>query len=274
MSQLFAFEFMRHAMAAALLSGIICGVIGTFVVVNRMVFLAGGIAHAAYGGVGIALYFGISFIAGTIGTALAAAWIMTAAFLARPARSDTVIGVIWAAGMALGIILVDLTPGYHPDLMAYLFGSILSVTASDLYAAAFITGAVICMTHFFYRDLLAVSYDPEFAQLRGVPVKRTYFLLFSMTALSVVLITRITGLILVIALISIPPAIAERFSKSLPSMMVISAILAIFFNMTGLYISYRFDITSGAAVTLAACIAYTMVMISSKLGWPQTGAER
>jgi zinc transport system permease protein len=151
------FEFMRNALMAGLLASLICGIIGTFVVVNRLVFLAGGVAHAAYGGIGIAFFFGIPYVIGTIGFSLIAAMTMTAVALKAKNRADTFIGVIWAFGMALGIILMDLTPGYNVDLMSYLFGSILAVPDLDIIWMLALVVVSVFFTVYFYRDLLAIS---------------------------------------------------------------------------------------------------------------------
>ena len=134
------FEFMRNALLAGLLASIMCGVIGTFVVVNRIVFISGGIAHAAYGGIGLAFFFGFSYLMGILGFSLLVAAIMAAVSLKTRQRADTIIGVLWAVGMALGVILLDLTPGYNVDLMSYLFGSILTVPTSDLWLMMIIDG--------------------------------------------------------------------------------------------------------------------------------------
>lgn len=210
------FEFMRNALMAGVLASIICGIMGTLVVVNRIVFLSGGIAHAAYGGIGIAFYFGWPYLVGTIGFSLVAAMVMAAVSLRSKHRADTIIGVIWAVGMACGIILLDLTPGYNVDLMSYLFGSILTVPASDLWimliAGVVISGLVI----FYYKDLLAMSYDEEFARIRGVPVRALYFLLIGMLAVTVVMVIQVVGLILVIALLTIPPCSDRAFWQSCP----------------------------------------------------------
>ena len=219
------FEFMRNAMMAGLLASIICGIMGTLVVANRIVFLSGGIAHAAYGGIGMAFYFGWPYLAGTIGFSLVAALVMAAVTLRARHRADTIIGVIWAVGMATGIILLDLTPGYNVDLMSYLFGSILTVPSSDLWIML-ATGLVVTgFVAVFYKDLLTLSYDEEFARLRGVPVRRLYFTLIGLLAVAIVMVIQVVGLILVIALLTIPPFIVEKYAQSLLQMMVGSSVL-------------------------------------------------
>jgi len=250
------FEFMRNALMAGLLTSVICGIIGTFVVVNRIAFLAGGIAHSAYGGIGLAFFLGLPYIVGTLGFTLFAALIMAAVTLKARDRADTFIGVLWAGGMALGVLLLDLTPGYNVDLMSYLFGSILAVPKSDLWQMLVMCLSVGLIVLFFYNDFLAMSYDEEFAQLRGVPVKGLYFLLIGMIALSIVMIIRVVGLILVIALLTIPPYIAEKYARSLRMMMLISTLLCCMFTMAGLWLSYIFNLTSGATIIMVAVSAF------------------
>jgi zinc transport system permease protein len=250
------FEFMQNALIAGLLASVICGIMGTLVVVNRIVFLSGGIAHAAFGGIGLAFFFGWHYIVGTIGFSLMAAVVMAAITLKAKHRADTVIGVIWAIGMAIGIILLDLTPGYNVDLMSYLFGSLLTVPDSDIWMMLCVGLAIVGIIFYFYNDYLALSYDEEFAQIRGVRVKSLYFLMIVMLAVGIVMIIQVVGLILVIALLTIPPYIAERYSTSLPKMMIISSILSAIFTVTGLWFSYVFDLTSGASIIAVAGLGF------------------
>jgi zinc transport system permease protein len=250
------FEFMRNALLAGLLASIICGIMGTLVVVNRIVFLSGGIAHAAFGGIGLAFFLGWNFMVGTIGFSILAALIMAAITLKAKHRADTVIGVIWAVGMALGIILLDLTPGYNVDLMSYLFGSILTVHDSDIWLMLGTGVGIAGIVIFFYNDYLALSYDEEFAQIRGVHVKPLYYLMTVMLAVGIVMLIQVVGLILVIALLTIPPYIAEKYSRSLIEMMLISIVLSAVFTLTGLWLSYELNLTSGATIILVAGLGF------------------
>jgi zinc transport system permease protein len=250
------FDFMQNALIAGIMVSILCGIIGTLVVVNRISLLAGGIAHSAYGGIGLSLYFGASPALGAASFAVVIAVVMGVVNLTSKHRSDTVIGVLWATGMALGIIFVDLTPGYNIDLMSYLFGSILTVAKADIWIMMLFNVAIILVVAFFYKEFLAISYDEEFAFVIGIPVTLFYFVLLIMTALSVVITIRLVGLILVIALLTIPPYIAENYVHSLGTMMVFSALLGIFFTVCGLYISFNYDLTSGAAIIMVAGTAF------------------
>ncbi|MCG8618553.1 MAG: metal ABC transporter permease [Desulfobacterales bacterium] len=255
------FEFMQNAIAAGLLTAVICGIMGSLVVVNRIVFLSGGIAHAAYGGIGLAFYFKWPVMLGTMGFSLAASMLMAAVTLKARHRADTIIGVIWALGMAFGIILVDLTPGYNVDLMSYLFGSILTVPRSDLLIMAGMGVFIIGLTAFYYKEILAVSYDEEFARIRGVPVTRIYFGLIAMLGLTVVMVIQVVGLIMVIALMTIPPFIMEKYAKSLAGMMVGAAILGAVFTICGLWLSYEYDLTSGAAIIMVAGMGFLVSLL-------------
>lgn len=250
------FEFMQNALLAGLLASVICGVMGTMVVVNRIVFLSGGIAHAAFGGIGLAFFFGWHYLVGTISFSIVAALIMAVITLKAKHRADTIIGVIWAIGMAIGIILLDLTPGYNVDLMSYLFGSILTVPDSDIWMMVAVGAVILAVVIYFYNDYLALSYDEEFAQIRGVRVKTLYILMTVMLALGIVMVIQVVGLILVIALLTIPPYIAEKFSKSLFQMMVLSSMLSAIFTVGGLWFSYEFNLTSGASIILVAGIGF------------------
>ncbi len=259
------FEFMRNALLAGLLTSIACGIIGTLVVVNRIVFISGGIAHAAYGGVGLAFFLGISPIIGAAGFSLLISAIMALVTLKNKQRADTIIGVLWAVGMALGIILIDLSSGYNVDLMSYLFGSILAVPTSDLLLMGAVDLIVLVVVAMFYNSFLAMSFDEEFALAAGVPVKTLYFVLLGMMAFVVVMVIRVVGLILVIALLTIPPYIAERYSQSLRGMMVLSVVLSAIFSFLGLWLSYFFNLTSGATIIMVAAFFFFASLVVDRV---------
>jgi zinc transport system permease protein len=200
-----------------------------------------------------------------LGFTLLAAFVMTAVTLKARNRSDTFIGVLWAVGMALGVILIDLTPGYNVDLMSYLFGSILTVPKSDLWLMLALCAFILLMVGYFYNDFLAMSYDEEFAQLRGVAVKPLYFLLIGMIALSIVFIIRVVGLILIIALLTISPYIAEKVAGSLRTMIMIATLLNALFCLMGLWLSYIFNLTSGATIIMVAGTGFFIFLMVERL---------
>lgn len=258
MFEILQYEFMQNALVAGLLTAFICGMVGSLVVVNRMVFLAGGVAHASYGGIGVALFWNLPFMLSVLGFTVVAAVIMALFMLKARNRVDTFIGALWAIGMSLGIILLDFTPGYNADLMSYLFGSILTVSHADLiYMAAVLFIGFVVIT-FFYNDLLAISYDGEFSGLRGIPVTLLYVTMVVIMALSIVVVIRVVGIIMVIALLSIPPFIAEKYSSSLKSMMARSCILSLLCVMLGLGLAFRFDVTGGAAIIMVTAIFFVV----------------
>ena len=249
-------SFVQNALAACVLASLLCGIVGTYVVANRMAYLAGGVAHAAYGGVGLAFFLKIPPMVGILGFTWAAAMIMGALSLRERHRSDTVISVLWAFGMAFGVLLVDLTPGYGADLMSYLFGSILTVSRPSLAAMGLLTLGVLLGTTLFQKELVAVSYDEHFARVRGLPVTAFYLTLIGIIALTVVVLVRVVGLILVIALLTIAPYIAEKHSRSLQGMMFRAVLYNIVFGMIGLGLSIALNVTSGAAIICVASVGY------------------
>ncbi len=261
MLEIFDFSFMRHALAAGVLVSVICGVMGTLAVANRLVFLSGGIAHAAYGGIGLAFYMRWPYLPGTLGFSLLAAFTMAAVSLKARYRADTVIGAIWALGMALGILFIDLSPGYPVDLMSYLFGSILTVPGTDLWVMLATALVIALVVGAYYNDFLAFSYDEEFAQVRGIPVRRLYFLLVCLLAVAVVLTIRVVGLILVIALLTIPAFIAEKFTRSLLQMMAVACGLNILFTLIGLTLAYLYNLTAGACIILSAGAGFFIALL-------------
>ncbi len=264
MMELLGYEFMRNAIFAGVLISIACGVVGSLVVVNRMVFLSGGIAHAAYGGIGLAFFLSLPPLLCAAVFAIVAAVVMGYLALGHRHRIDTVIGAVWAAGMAVGILFIDMSPGYAADLMGYLFGSILTVSGSEVVMMLVLDISAIAITAVFYRQFVAMSYDEDFAALRGVPVRALYFLLLIMSALTVVMTIQAVGLILVIALLTIPQFIAERFARSLLTMMVTASVLGVLFTLSGLVLSYRLNLSSGATIIIVASFALFLFLAAGR----------
>jgi zinc transport system permease protein len=256
MIDLLHYDFMRNALMAGLLVSIACGIVGTLVVVNRLSFLAGGVAHAAYGGLGLAAFLNIAPMAGAMPFSLVASLLMGAVSRRRKERADTVIGVMWAIGMAIGIILIDLKPGYYVDLMSYLFGSILAVSKISLLFMALLDFIILGTVFLFFKELLGMSYDEEFSLISGVPVALFYYIMILLIAFTVIMLIRVVGLILVIALFTIPASIAEMYTRDLRRMMVIASVLGMFFTVSGLLLSYYCNLTSGATIILVAGVFY------------------
>ncbi len=259
------YEFMRNALLAGVLVSVACGVVGSLVVVNRLSSLSGGIAHAAYGGLGLAVFFRWPLLAGAMLFSLAASWIMGYVTAEKKERADTTIGVVWALGMAFGILMIDLTKGYFVDLMSYLFGSILAVPGQSIFFMAGLDAVILVATLLLYKELVALSYDEEFALISGVPVRVLYYLVLILIALCVVVLIRVVGLILVIALFTIPASIAELFTRKLSRIMLVSSLLGMAFTISGLFLSYYFNLTSGATIILVAGVCYFAAVLVKRL---------
>jgi zinc transport system permease protein len=260
MLALWQLEFMRHAVLAGVLCAICFAVLGSLVVVNRLVFIVGGISHAAYGGIGLAFACGLGaglgpLLGATVFTVLMAL-IMAALAMRHQQRLDTIIGVLWAFGMALGIVLIELQPGYSVNLLSYLFGSIVAVGVTDLWLMGSLTLFVLVAVSLLYRWLLAMSFDAEFASIRGLPTKTLYTGLLVLIAIAVVLFINVVGLLLVIALMTIAPYIAERWTRSLRAMMVLAALCNTAFVLSGLALSYQLKLSAGPAIILVATLAF------------------
>jgi zinc transport system permease protein len=268
LQSLFTYDFMRNALYASLLVGIVCGLVGTLVVLNRIVFLGGGIAHAAYGGIGLAYYFGQDPLLGAILFSILSALGMGVVHLRTKTRSDTLIGVMWSIGMAVGIIFVSLTPGFKADLMSYLFGSLLAVSAGDLRVMALVALLVGAFVVIFFRSLQAISYDEVFSTVRNVPVSALYLLMLVMIGLTVVAAMRVVGLIMVIAMLTIPPAVAGLFLKDMKGMMLLSIGLSWLFSALGLLVSFALNLQAGSVIILVAALSYLAAAGIKKLTTP------
>lgn len=261
-STLFSEDFLQNALLGGLLASIGCGIMGSYVVVKRISFLAGGISHTALGGMGVAYFFGQLPIYGALAAAILAALFIGWASLRRSQYEDTLIGAFWAIGMAVGILFISRTPGYNVDLMSYLFGNILLVRAADLYLMAALDVVIVLATLAFYNQFLAVCFDARFARLRGVPVDFFYLLLLCLVALTVVLLIQVVGLILVIALLTLPAAIAVQYAQSLQRIMLLATLFGMVFSVFGLFIAYQFDLPAGATIILLAGSVYLIATLS------------
>ena len=271
-ADLMQYDFLQNALLTGVLASVSCGVVGTYVVTRRISYLAGGIAHSVLGGMGLALYLQrvhemkwLHPLHGALLAGMLAALIIGVVSLKAKQREDTVIGAIWAIGMAVGVLFISRTPGYDQDLMSYLFGNILMVTPAELKLIFRLDVLVVLVTAFFYNQFAAVSFDEEFAGLRGVPVEFFYLLLLLLTALTVVLLVSVVGLIMVIALLTLPVAIAANFARTLWQIMLLSIALSIAFTGGGLALSYGPDLPSGATIILLAGAVYLLTIAGKML---------
>jgi zinc transport system permease protein len=272
-------EFLQNALLTGLLASIACGVVGSYVVVRRISYLAGGIAHCVLGGIGAARYFQVvhrvDWLTPLVGAALSgllAALVIGVVSLRARQREDTVIGAVWAIGMAVGVIFLARTPGFGVDPMSYLFGSIVLVERADVWLLAGLDVLVVGAGLLFYHPFAAVCFDEEFARLRGLNVEFYYLLLLCLTALTVVLLVSVVGIVLVIALLTLPVAAAGFFCRTLWQLMIASALLTGLLSSGGLALSYSADLPAGATTILLAGMLYVIVLLGALLRPRRTAA--
>jgi len=272
--------FLRCALLTGLLASVACGVVGSYVVVRRITYIAGGIAHCVFGGLGAAYYLAargwqvynplagwqpLHPLHGALVAALLAALIIGWVSLRARQREDTVISALWAIGMAVGVLFVYATPGYTQDLMSYLFGSILLVSPREVALIAGLDVLVVGLAAAFYRPFLAVCFDEEYARLRGINVAFYYLLLLCLVALTTVLLIAVVGIVMVIALFTLPVAVAGHFTRTLWQMMVAGALLSMLLTTCGLAVSYPLGLQAGATTIVLAGGVYLAVLIYVRL---------
>ncbi len=255
------YSFMQNAVFSALLASIVCGIIGTVVVEKKLVMMSGGIAHTSFGGIGLGYLLGFEPIIGALFFSVLAALGMTVIRRKINVNYDTLIGIFWSVGMAMGILFISLMPGYPPDISSYLFGDILTVTRFDLWIMMGLTILVVFTFISLFNYWKAYLFDNEFASVIGLKTKIMENFLFVLIALSIVVLIRLVGIILVIALLTAPPALAKLFTQSLEKMIIGAIFSGIFFSLAGLWLSYNFNIASGASIILLAGLSYIIVVL-------------
>jgi zinc transport system permease protein len=264
-------SFLRYALLVGLLSSVSLGVVGSYVVTRRITYIAAAIAHCVLGGIGAALYLdkvvGWTWcdpMYGATAAAILSALIIGLVSMYAKEREDTVISAVWAIGMAVGVLFLYKIPGnWAADAMSYLFGNILIVSKNDLWLVSGMDVLVAAVGLGFYNKFLALCFDEEFAELRGVPTKVFYLILLCLTALTVVLLVRVVGMVLVIALMTLPPAVAGYFSRQLWQMMLLAVIFCAVVIGAGIAVSYPVNLPSGPVIILLAGSAYLLVTIAS-----------
>lgn len=268
---------LRVALLTGVLASIACGIVGTYVVTRRISYIAGAVSHSVLGGLGAARYcevvLGWSWahpLLGAVVSALLAALVIGVVSLRAKEREDTAIGAVWAIGMAAGILFISRTPGYAAALEGYLFGSYLIVSPGDLWLLAGLDAVVVTATVLCYKEFLAVCFDAEFARLRGVPVGAYYLFLLCLTALAVVLLVSVVGIVMVIALLTLPAAIAGGFARSLWRTMLLATLLSILLTSGGLAVSYAPGLPTGATTIVLTGLVYVLVLVVRFLFRPGT----
>jgi zinc transport system permease protein len=258
---LFSYDFFLHAFWASLFSAISCGLIGTYIVSRRIVFISGGITHASFGGIGIGYFLGLNPLLGAAVFSVLSALGIQFFTQKGKLREDSSIAIWWSLGMAIGIIFIYLSPGYAPNLMSYLFGSILTVSTSEIWLMATLSLVLVVFFLIMYRAILYVAFNEEFAKATGLPVNRINYLLMSLIAITIVLNIRVVGIILIMSLLTVPQATANLFTNDFKQMMLLSVVFAFLGSFSGLLISFFADIPSGAS------IIFTLVILFGLMKW-------
>lgn len=264
-------EFLRMAFVVGMLASLSFGIIGTYIVTRRISYIAGAIAHCVFGGIGGGLFLrnrvGLTWVDpmhGALAAALLAAVVIGLVSLYARQREDTVIGALWAVGMAAGLLFIDLTPGYY-NLASYLFGDILLIARGDLWLVLVLDCLVVSLSVYFYNTFLGICFDHEFARLRGVQVGSFYILLLCLTALTVVLLVRVVGIVMVIALLTLPAAVAGQFARQLWQMMLLAILFCMAFTWAGLSISFTYSLSSGPTIIMVAGATYLLVILGRRI---------
>jgi zinc transport system permease protein len=260
-----SYSFIQNALLASILGSITAGIIGTYVVSKRMVFITGGITHASFGGLGIGFFIGINPIIGAAIFGVLSG--LGVEFLSKynKIREDSVIAMIWSFGMAVGIIFIFLTPGYAPNLMSYLFGNILSVSIGDLLTMTGLLLVVLALFIPFFRLIQYITFDEDYARTSRAPVSLFKYLLVGLVALTAVIYIRVAGIILVLSLLTIPQNAALLFSNNLKKIMWLAVLFGFLGSLTGLIFSYALNIPSGASIIFSLVVIYLMAWAAKSL---------
>ena len=260
--ELLGYTFFRNALWGSLLASIACGIIGSYVVARRMVFISGGITHASFGGIGIGFYFGFNPVLSALVFSVLSAFGIQWLSKNQNVREDSAIAVFWSLGMALGIILIFLSPGYAPNLSEYLFGNILTISQTDILLLGILSAVLILFFTYFYRSILNTSFDKEFAKTRGVPVAFLEYTLIMLVAVTIVLSIRLVGIVLLISLLTVPQMTANIFTNRFSKIMLGSVVISFVGCVAGLLLSYFLNVPSGAFIIFVLIL----IFLSAKLG--------
>lgn len=263
--ELLKYDFFLNALISTLLIGISCGLVGTYIVAKRMVFISGGITHASFGGLGIAYYLGMPPMAGATVFALAAALGILFWGDSKKLRKDSLIGIFWSAGMAIGVLFIYLTPGYAPNLMSYLFGNILTVTGGQVLLSGILCLLVLLFFAGFYRPLFYIAFDKEYSRTHHIHTNTIETAITIIIALSIVLCMKLAGIILVISYLTIPQSIAGLFYKNFTQLLVASSMVSTLGSMAGLFISAELETPTGATIVVCFLLLFLLCWIGQKI---------
>lgn len=255
------YDFLVDALLAAVLSGVACGIVGTYVVTRRLVFLGGGITHASFGGIGIAYHFGLNPIGGAMIFAILSALGIEWAGAKGRIREDSAIGIVWSLGMAIGTLFIFATPGYAPNLMSFLFGDVLTVGHSNIVALEVLVGVLCVVMLLWYRPVMWASFDKDYARSQGVKANLILTAMTVLTAITIVLSIRIVGIVLLISLLTVPAVIASALTKSYPRILLLASLFAVVGNVVGLWVAYEVDFPVGATTIILLGITLFIVKL-------------
>jgi ABC-type Mn2+/Zn2+ transport system permease subunit len=261
--EIFEYAFMQRALIAGAVIGALCAIIGVYVVLKGLSFIGAGIAHASFGGVALGFLLGVNPVLSAVGFCVVTAWGIGLVARKGLVKEDTAIGIFFASTMALGILFIGLMHGYNVDLFGYLFGSILAVAREDLWITLGLGAGIVLVVALFFKELLFVSFDPEMAEVTGVPAGKIYFLLLSLVALTVVVSIKVVGIVLVSALLVTPAAAAYQLTEDFRRMMALAVLIGVASTVGGLLLSYALDTASGATIVLLATLIFFVSTLAS-----------
>lgn len=264
--ELLQYAFFRNALLGSLFASIACGIIGTYVVSRRLVFISGGITHASFGGLGIGFYFSLHPILSAMAFSILSAFGIQWLSRRQNVREDSAIAVFWSLGMALGIVLTFLSPGYAPNLSEYLFGNILTITPADIMALVVLSFALVLFFALFYHAIVSVSFDTEFAQTRRIPTQFIEYTMMLFVAVTIVLNIRLVGIVLLMSLITVPQMTANLFTVNYSKIIFLSVVFSFMGCVTGLILSYYLNVPSGAFIIFVLIVMFFLAKAVKAIG--------
>ncbi len=258
------YAFMRNALLAALLASVVVGIVGTIAIEKRLISMSGGIAHASFGGIGLGYLIGIEPILSGIAFAVASSLLISKMPEKSKMKADTMTGILWAFGMALGILFISMAPGYMPDMTSYLLGDILAVGNSSLFYMAVFSGVIGLLFVMFYNHLVLYLFDEEYAAARGIKVNYLQLLVYVILPVGIIVLIKVVGIILAIALLTVPVSIAEIMFKSIRNVILFSMLFSFGFALMGLVIAYYANIPSGVSIIILSTLIYLGVVMTHR----------
>lgn len=256
------YAFFQNALLGSLLTAIVCGIVGTYIVARRLVFISGGITHASFGGLGLGFYLNANPILFALLFAVASAFGVEFMSKKQGVREDSAIAAFWALGMALGVIFIFLSPGYAPNLNAFLFGNILTITSTDIFWIGGFAALLIVFVVLFFREIIYVSFDHDFASTQHLPVKLIEYVMMLFVAITIVLSIRLVGIMLLMSLLTLPQMTANLFTGSFVKIASLSVLIGFLGCVSGLVLSYFLNVPSGAFIILVLVLLFLIVKIA------------